>query len=178
MIPTDHFVRYYNEVFKALEAKGAEHLMAYWREIGRLQCIELAERFKKGGIKAAFDYWKRIMVEENCQATMKNHGDWLELRMRRCPSLSKVMDNDAAPFEFYCDHCAGWVEPVMDASGLYAVNDMESRSEPHCRLTVFTDKAKALRFERKAKLPSHPYLEGQKRVRKSAPSAASGQKRK
>ena len=28
MIPSDHFVRYYNEVFKALEDAGHEHLVA------------------------------------------------------------------------------------------------------------------------------------------------------
>jgi hypothetical protein len=178
MIPSDHFVRYYNEVFKAMEAQGTECLVAYWRELGRLQSIELAGRFKKGGIKAVLEYWKRIVVEENCQATLKDHGDWIEWTMSRCPSLSKVLDNDAAPFEFYCDHCMGWSEPVMEASGLYEVLDMESRSEPHCRDAVFTDKAKALEFERKAKLPSHPYLEAQQRMRKSASSAAKRPKRK
>ena len=35
MIPSDHFVRFYNEVFKALEKKGHPHLVAYWRELGR-----------------------------------------------------------------------------------------------------------------------------------------------
>jgi hypothetical protein len=77
--------------------------------------------------------------------------------MIRCPSLSKVLDNDASPCEFYCDHCMGWVEPVMKASGLYAVMDMESRTEPHCTFRVFSDKAKAMEFERKARLLSKPY---------------------
>ena len=43
MIPSDHFVRFYNEVFNMLQEKGHEHLVAYWRELGRLQCVELAE---------------------------------------------------------------------------------------------------------------------------------------
>jgi hypothetical protein len=171
MIPSDHFVRFYNEVFKALEAQGVECLVAYWRELGRLQSIELADRFKKGGLQAALEYWNRIIVEENCHATLKNHGDWIELTMSRCPSLSKALDNDAAPCELYCDHCMGWIEPVMGACGLYAVMDMESRSEPHCRFAVFADKTQVLEFERKAKLPSHPYLQTQRRIPKSAPSA-------
>jgi len=157
MIPSDHFVRFYNEVFKALDRRGREHLVAYWRELGRLQTIELAERFRAGGLKAAADYWRRIMKEENCDATLTETEDYFEFRMHRCPSLSKVLDNDAEPFELYCDHCMGWVQPVMEASGLYAVMDMESRAEPHCVFRVYKDRAKAAAYERQAKLPSRPY---------------------
>ena len=99
----------------------------------------------------------RIVMEENCEASIEDHGDYIEFHMTRCPSLSKVLDNDAAACKFYCDHCMGWVEPVMDASGLYAVMDMESRTEPHCTFRVFSGKTKATEFERKAKLLSKPY---------------------
>ena len=170
MIPSDHFVRFYNEVFKALDARGHECLVAYWRELGRLQGIELADRFREGGLKAALAYWKRIVIEENCEASLEDHGDYFEFRMTHCPSLSKVLDNDATPSHFYCDHCMGWVEPVMKASGLYAVMDMESRTEPHCTFRVYGDKAKAMEFERKVKLISKPYDEAAALAAKSAPS--------
>jgi len=48
MIPSDHFVRFYNEVFKALEARDHECLVAYWHELGRLQSVELVDRFPHG----------------------------------------------------------------------------------------------------------------------------------
>ncbi len=159
MIPSDHFVRYYNEVFKALYELGREHLVAYWRELGRLQSIELAERFREGGLQACYDYCQRIHEEENCEAEITLTEDYLESRMIRCPSLSKVLDNDAEPFELYCDHCMGWVQPVMEAAGLYAVLDMQSRTEPHCMSRIYVDKGKAEEFERQAVLPSHPYDE-------------------
>ena len=157
MIPSDHFVKFYNEAFKALDEKGREHLIAYWRELGRLQTIELAESFRSGGIKAAAEYWRRIVREENCEATLKETEDYFEFRMDRCPSLSKVLDNDAEPSPLYCDHCMGWVEPVMQASGLHAVMDMESRVEPHCVFRVYSEEDKADAYEREAKLLSKPY---------------------
>ena len=43
MIPSDHFVRYYNEVFRALDARGHAHLAQYWRQLGEMQKKELAE---------------------------------------------------------------------------------------------------------------------------------------
>ncbi|NQT52328.1 hypothetical protein HQ576_09775 [bacterium] len=157
MIPSDHFVRFYNEVFNALAARGHDHLVAYWRELGRLQTAELAERFRKGGLRAAHDYWRRIFDEENCQGDTALTDDYFEFRMDHCPSLAKVLDSDAEPCPLYCDHCMGWIEPVMQASGLHAVLDMHSRTEPHCVLRVYADKEKADAFERQATLPSHPY---------------------
>ena len=159
MIPSDHFVRFYNEVFKAVAARGHEHLVAYWKELGRLQSLELAERFRMGGLKAVDDYWSRIVVEENCEAETRLTEDFYELSMHRCPSLSKVLDNDTTPCERYCDHCMAWIEPVMDAAGLHAAFDMESRTEPHCVLRIYTDKAKADAYVAQAKLPAHPYAE-------------------
>ena len=157
MIPSDHFVRYYNEVFKALEEKGPEHLIAYWRELGRLQCAELAQRFRDGGLKAAFDYWSQIKDEENCVAELELNEDYLDMRMERCPSLSKVLDNDAAACVRYCEHCMGWVEPVASAAGLYAVEDMVSTHEPRCHFRLYRDRAKAEAFRETVQLPSDPY---------------------
>ena len=159
MIPSDHFVRFYNEVFKALHRKGRRHLVAYWRELGRLQARELAEQFRAGGLRACHAYWARILAEENCKGSLRLTDRYFEFRMRRCPSLSKVLDNDAAPCRLYCDHCMGWVEPVMKAAGLHAVMDMESRAEPHCVFRVYASRAEAADYARRARLLSRPYQE-------------------
>lgn len=157
VIPSDHFVRFYNEVFKALEHKGRGSLVAYWRELGRLQTRELAGKFRAGGLKACYDYWERIRLEENCEAKLRLTGNCFEFRMHACPSLGKVMDNDATPCRLYCDHCMAWIEPVMKAAGLFAVMDMESRTGPHCVFRVFKDRKLAKQAESRAKLLSRPY---------------------
>ena len=158
MIPSDHFVRYYNEVFKALESRGLDHLAAYWASIGEMQKTELLETFRIGRLQACYDYWARIVKEENCNGQLSLTQEYFEFRMDRCPSLSKVLDNDAAACKHYCDHCMGWIRPVMDAAGLYPVLDMESRAEPHCVLRVYIDSQKAQTFEQQAKLPSLPLI--------------------
>ncbi len=157
MIPSDHFVRFYNEVFKALEEIGHEHLVAYWRELGRLQSLALAGKFRLGGLQACHDYWARIIHEENCEAEITLAEEYLDIKMRKCPSLSKVIDNDAAPCELYCDHCMGWIEPVMRDAGLHAVMDIESRSEPHCIFRVYEDPLLAQAFEKEVLLLAKPY---------------------
>ena len=157
MIPSDHFVRFYNEVFKALMQRGYQHLIDYWRELGRLQTIELTEKFRTGGLQACYDYWSRIRDEENCDADVILTDDYFEFRQHVCPSLAKVLDNDAAPCSLYCDHCMGWIEPAVTAAGLYVVNDMESRTEPHCVFRIFTDPDKAAALAAQARLLGHPY---------------------
>ena len=157
MIPSDHFVRYYNEVFKELYALGREHLVNYWRELGREQAGKLGGDFRRGGLRACYDYWKIIEREENCEAELSLTDDYFEFRMKKCPSLTKVFDNDAGPFELYCDHCMGWIQPVMEYAGLYAVMNMVSRRKPECVFRVYIDEDKAEEFASEAKLLSRPY---------------------
>ncbi len=159
MIPSDHFVRFYNEVFKTLRELGHTHLKDYWRELGQMQTRKLGAYFREGGLQACYDYWNRIVHEENCRAELELTPEYFEFRMRKCPSLSKVLDNDAVACELYCDHCMGWIEPVMQAAGLYAVMDMQSRIEAHCVFRVYADAEPAREFEKQAKLLSKPYHE-------------------
>ena len=113
MIPSDHYVRLYNEVFKALEAKGHEHLLDYWREIGRKKIRDYGDVFRERGLETAYD--------------------------------------------LYCDHCMGWIQPLMDHVGLYAVMDMKSRTEPKCLFRVYKDRDRAEAFAAEARLLSRPY---------------------
>ncbi len=163
MIPSDHFVRYYNEVFKVLQEMGEEHLVAYWQELGRLQITALAERFRAGGLQAVYDYWERIRQEENCLGTLTLTEDYFEFQMHRCPSLSKAQDNDATACDRYCDHCMGWVQPLMEEVGLHAAHDIHSRTEPHCCLRVYRSAGEAVEFEREARLLCRPYMEAEER---------------
>lgn len=159
MIPSDHFVRFYNEVFKALQERGHKHLQAYWREIGRQQSKELVARFREGGLAECYAYWSNIAHEENCEADLTLTDDYFEFRMHRCPSLSKAMDNDASTCDRYCDHCMAWVQPVAEDAGLHVAYDMESRTEPHCVCRIYTDSEKAETFQRNATLPAEPYAD-------------------
>lgn len=43
-----------------------------------------------------YQYWSVIEEEENCDMDLVIDEDHIELTMNKCPSLSKVMDNDAA----------------------------------------------------------------------------------
>ena len=57
--------------------------------------------------------------------------------MRRCPSLSKVVDNDAGPCLKYCFHCAGWILPLMTKCGYFCVFDLIDPTRPECSYSIF-----------------------------------------
>ena len=142
MIPSDHFVRFYNEVFKFLDERDA--LEPYYREISRHQELHCLELFRKEGLTGVMKYYERIKIEENCGLELECLPDRMVFRMTRCPSLVKVLDSDAEPCVKYCDHCGGWSAPLYTKCGLYYVENIESRSEPHC-VSVRTESCEVAR---------------------------------
>ena len=145
MIPSDHFVRFYNEVFKFLDHAGPGTLEAFWAEIGRHQERHCLKLFREKGLAGMYEYWDHIRREENCDMDIVLTDDSIELKMKKCPSLSKNLDNDAGCFERYCDHCPAWDCHIMTAAGYWLVYDLVDRRRPQCREFVFKERSKALR---------------------------------
>lgn len=137
MIPSDQFVRFYNEVFKFLDRQGGNALELYYREVSKQQELSCLELFQTEGLAGMKTYWDRIAEEENCDLSCDLYPERLELTMRRCPSLSKAMDNDAGAFSRYCDHCPGWIIPLLEKAGFYCDYDIIDRTVPQCRITIY-----------------------------------------
>ena len=88
MIPSDHFVRFYNEVFKFLDEKN--DLEAYYLHISRHQELHCLELFRDKGLPGIYEYYLKIRKEENCDLEMELKEHELDFFMRKCPSLSKA----------------------------------------------------------------------------------------
>ena len=143
MIPSDHFVKLYNEIFKFLANRGPGELDRYYERVAGRQAFFTLEAFKRDGLKGMYDYWERIRIEENCDMTHDFNDRFYHLKMNTCPSLSKVLDNDAEPFGGYCDHCPGWVGRVLARAGYWVVYDLVGRATPQCEMWIFPEKADA-----------------------------------
>ena len=141
MIPSDHFVRFYNEVFKFLDARG--ELDDFYKEISRHQNLHCLEAFRKHGLQGVYDYYCVIRKEENCDMDIEWNGHELVLRMKVCPSLSKAMDNDAGLCRKYCLHCPGWAHPLYARAGLFDIYDVGEPDQPSCTEWIYDDLAAA-----------------------------------
>ncbi len=157
MLPSDHFVRMYNELFKLLEQRGREELVRYWLEISSLQEVLMQKYLSMEGFEGLFAYWDHIRVEENCDMDLEVTPEYFEFRMNRCPSLAKNLDNDAGLSLNYCEHCAGWINPVLRKHGFYPVYDLISPTEARCVMRVFLDKKQAQEYARSAVNLWDPY---------------------
>ena len=141
MIPSDHFVRFYNEVFKFLEEQGG--LEAYYGEISLHQELHCLELFRSGKLQGVYEYYRKIYKEENCQGELILNDGELILRMDRCPSLSKALDNDAGACRKYCLHCPGWTAPLYRKAGLYQIYELMGLDNPQCCEWIYEDKVRA-----------------------------------
>lgn len=137
MIPSDHFVRFYNEVFKFLDEKDS--LQDYYDVISHHQQEDQLENFRSKGLRGVYEYYQRIYKEENCQGSISLNGHELILRMDRCPSLSKAKDNDAGLCRKYCLHCPGWTLELYRKAGLYQVMSLEGLENPQCTEWIYDD---------------------------------------
>ena len=141
MIPSDHFVRFYNEVFKFLDKQNG--LKKYYDEISRHQELHCYQCFMDKGLDGMEEYWGHIRVEENCVSSSEIIDGVRYSFMNRCPSLSKVLDCDAEPCEKYCLHCPGWVIPLLTKCGFYYASCVIDTKEPRCRSFQTEDRDKA-----------------------------------
>ena len=161
MIPSDHFVKFYNEIFRYLKSQGPEAVAEYFDTISRHQETHCLELFQTKGLAGMKEYWDKIVIEENCDEDILEYsGTVYKTCMNHCPSLSKVLDNDAGGCEIYCQHCPGWVLPIFTKCGFYCVYDMVGLDVPRCMQAVFTDLAEARKYREKAlkRHPEHPEL--------------------
>ena len=140
MIPSDHFVLFYNEIFKNIARRGTKELDRYYQRVADRQANFTLDAFRREGLKGVRDYYRRIRVEENCDLDIVERPDCLCLKMNRCPSLSKALESDAGACPVYCDHCPGWCLRVLAAAGIWDVYDMVSRTEPVCVEWYYTDR--------------------------------------
>ncbi len=157
MLPSDHFVRMYNELFKMLADLGYDHLRSYWRNGAEAAVKRLEPYFSTPKFQGLYDYWDHIRLEENCDMHMEITRDYFELRMNRCPSLYKNLDNDAGLCLHYCEHCPGWINPALEHYGYYPVFNIISKTKPQCVLRVFKEKKHAEAWKRENPLFCDPY---------------------
>lgn len=143
MIPSDHFVLFYNEVFKYLSARGKADVQKYYNRVSLNQEYHCLELFRSKGLRGMYEYWEHIRHEENCDMINRLDEGCYSFEFFSCPSLSKALDCDAGACPEYCNHCPGWILPIMTKAGFFAVYNLMNRREPRCEMFVFAEKEKA-----------------------------------
>lgn len=115
------FCGHYEWTFDWLERTGGEPLLhAFWRSAIAADSQQHArEAITNGGFDGMETYWGHTLAEESPDLgyAITRGEDFFRVDMHDCPSKGFLLRNGLAHYRDYCDHCIGWIGPVMQEAG-------------------------------------------------------------
>jgi hypothetical protein len=113
------FCGHYDWTFEWLRARGGEPLVReYWdTAIAQDSQRHAAALIRSRGITGMAEYWGRTLEHEaagyHCTSTEKA----FRIDMHQCPSKGFLIRNGLEHYHDYCDHCMGWIGPMLKRAG-------------------------------------------------------------
>lgn len=121
MIGCYDFCAHYEWTFSWLERVGGHALVkSYWDEaINHDSQRHARDLILSGGFDGMAAYWGHTLAEESpsLEFTMTQKPDVFRIDMHDCPSKGFLLRNGLQSYDDYCDHCIGWIGPLMREAG-------------------------------------------------------------
>ena len=122
MLGCQDFCGYYDWTFGYVARRfGSQAVRGLWEEaIARDSQDHYARAARERGLRGLYDVWRKTGKEERCDwdVTLDEEKNVLRFDMHRCPSKGFLLDNDLQASEDYCDHCIGWIQPMLREAGI------------------------------------------------------------
>lgn len=133
MLGTYDFCGYYEWTFAWLERAGGEETVRdYWLQAISLGSqIHARELIIPHGIEGMKKYWGHTLQEESPDLgfSMVCTPDLMRIDMQECPSKGFLLRNGLEQYRDYCDHCIGWIGPVMKDAGFVIDHEHNHRGQ-------------------------------------------------
>jgi len=121
MIGTYDFCGHYEWTFAWLERAGGPALVReYWDEaINHDSQRHARDLILREGFAGMAKYWGHTLVEESPELgfAITAKPDLFRVDMHDCPSKGFLLRNGLQQYPDYCDHCMGWIGPLMREAG-------------------------------------------------------------
>ena len=132
MIGSYDFCGHYEWTFVWIEQNfGKEALLSYWRDaIAGDSQLHAATLIHAKGFAGMEEYWGHTLGEEAAGYTAVRTDDSYRIDMHDCPSKGFLISNGLNQHSDYCDHCMGWIGPMMKNAGF--VVDHEHNHKGKC----------------------------------------------
>lgn len=113
------FCGHYDWTFEWLRGRGGESLVRdYWdAAIASDSQAHAAALIAAKGIEGMKEYWGHTLAEEGAGYRVTATGAVFRIDMRECPSKGFLLRNGLRQYHDYCDHCMGWIGPVLRRAG-------------------------------------------------------------
>jgi hypothetical protein len=121
MIGCYDFCGHYDWTFDWLEREGGPALVrGYWEEaISRDSQRHARELIVQQGFAGMAKYWGHTLAEESPDLgyAITQGPDVFRIDITDCPSKGFLVRNQLNACADYCDHCLGWIGPLMRDAG-------------------------------------------------------------
>jgi len=119
MIGCYDFCGHYEWTFSWIESKGNHELLKqYWEEaIGGDSQSHARSLIIPQGLAGMKLYWKHTLDEEAAGYAFTSDEKCFRIDIHSCPSKGFLLRNDLHQHADYCDHCMGWIGPMMKDAG-------------------------------------------------------------
>jgi hypothetical protein len=131
MLGSYDFCGHYDWTFEWLRREGGEAMVQrYWEEaISRDSQNHARELILAKGIEGMKEYWGHTLREEAAEYTTVAGDDFFRLDMHDCPSKGFLLRNGIEAYSDYCDHCIGWIGPMMREAGFIIHHEHNHRGQ-------------------------------------------------
>jgi hypothetical protein len=125
------FCGHYEWTFEWLRERGGEALVReYWdAAIAQDSQAHAAALIGARGIAGMKEYWAHTLAEEaaghHCTATEQV----FRIDMHACPSKGFLLRNGLQQYRDYCDHCMGWIGPMLKRAGFVVDHQHNHRGQ-------------------------------------------------
>jgi len=120
MIGVNDFIRYYDWTFEYLRRRyGEDEVIAYWAESIAFNSQNHAYvLIRDKGLQGMAEYWGYTLDSERAgyRSYLSPHH-YFRIDMYACPSLGLLLRIGQQAYHDYCQHCMGWIQPIMDRCG-------------------------------------------------------------
>lgn len=131
MIGVYDFCGHYDWTFEWLRQAGGEALVRqYWDEaIHQDSQRHAADQVGKQGFEGMANYWGHTLKHEGAGYSTTKRERVFRIDMHECPSRGFLLRNGLGAYHDYCDHCMGWIGPMLKAAGFTADHQHNHRGQ-------------------------------------------------
>jgi hypothetical protein len=126
------FCGHYEWTFAWLAQRGGTTLLhEYWdKAIHRDSQRHAAELILSKGIEGMKEYWGHSLVQEAAGFHTAATETVFRIDIHECSSKGFLLRNSLEQYPDYCDHCVGWIGPLLKQAGF--VVDHEHNHQGQC----------------------------------------------
>lgn len=122
MLGVYDFCGHYDWTFEWLRRRGGEALVGEYWDVAVHQEAQAhaAKLILEKGFAGMAEYWGQTLREEGAGYHTTATTAAFRIDMHDCPSKGFLIRNGLARYHDYCNHCMGWIGPMLRRAGFVA----------------------------------------------------------